>query len=168
MTTEYVIASIEVDIDAPAHFVWTVLVDYPNYPQWNPYTVEVRTTLAVGDPIDLTLPNPDGSAGTFVNREYIRVVDPPRHLRYDTGTEIDGIFAFREQWIDELGPARCRYRTTDTFSGRYAGLVLEKTGAWVKDGFDSVARALKERAENLWNRASPARSGPPRPAGPGA
>jgi uncharacterized protein YndB with AHSA1/START domain len=152
--TELVISSVTVEIEAPAAFVWDVLVDYAHYPQWNPYTVAVETTLAVGDPVDLTLPNPDGSPGTFVNREYIRVVDPPRHLRYDTGDELPGIFAVRDQWIEPHGPGRCRYRTTDTLSGRYSRFVHDTNGAWVKAGFDAVAHALKARAELL--RAHPA------------
>ncbi len=147
--TDHVVSSVVVEIDAPAAFVWDVLVDYPGYPQWNPYTVRVATTLAIGAPVDLTLPNPDGSDGTFVNREYIRVVDPPYHLRYDTGDELPGIFAVRDQWISERGPDRCAYHTTDTFSGKYADAVMTRTGAWVKAGFDAVAHALKERAELL-------------------
>lgn len=149
--SEHIVSSVEVEIGAPAAFVWDVLVDYPRYAQWNPYTVQVTTTLAVGDPIDLTLPNPDGSGGTFVNREYVRVVDPPHHLRYDTATEMPGIFAVRDQWIAECGPDRCTYHTTDAISGKYADTVMETTGAWVKAGFDAVAHALKARAEELWS-----------------
>ncbi len=149
--SEHVVSSVTVEIAAPAAFVWDVLVDYPRYPQWNPYTVQVSTTLVIGDPIDLTLPNPDGSDGTFVNREYLRVVDAPHHLRYDTGEEIPGVFGARDQWISAQGPDRCTYHTTDTISGKYADLVMETTGAWVKAGFDSVALALKSRAEQLWS-----------------
>jgi uncharacterized protein YndB with AHSA1/START domain len=146
----HVVTSVTVEIAAPAAFVWDVLVDYPNYPQWNPYTVRVATTLAVGDPIDLTLPAVDGSGGTFVNREYVRVVDPPHHLRYDTAEEMPGIFAVRDQWITPLGTGRCAYHTTDTISGKYADQVMELTGAWIKAGFDSVANALKARVEQLF------------------
>ena len=148
--TEYVVESLRVEIAASAPFVWDVLVDYPRYPEWNPYTVAVETTLVVGDPIDLTLPNPDGSSGTFVNREYIRVVDPPRLLRYDSAEELPGLFAVREQWIEDLGPDHCAYRTTDTLTGEHAAWVMAKTGEWVRAGFDSVARALRDRAEQLW------------------
>jgi hypothetical protein len=125
MSDPHVIESVTVRIGAPAEFVWDVLVDYPRYPEWNPYTVKVVTTLVVGDPIDLTLPSPDGSSGTFVNREHLRVVEP-------------------------LGAALCSYRTTDAFSGQYAGKVVEVSGPWVKAGFDAVAHALKARAEQLW------------------
>lgn len=154
MSERIVIESITVEIAVPARFAWKVLTDYPRYPEWNPYTVQVSTTLEVGAPIDLTLPNMDGSPGTFVNREHLRVVDPPHHLRYDTGDEMPGIFAVRDQWIEPLGGERCSYRTTDTFSGMYAERVVEVTGQWVKEGFDAIARALKERAEQLWTARS--------------
>lgn len=146
----HVIESVTVEIDAPAELVWDVLVDYARYPEWNPYTVAVDTTLEIGEPIDLHLPNPDGSEGTFVNREWVREVDPPRYLRYDTAEEIPGVFAYREQFIEPLGSERCSYRTTDTFSGEHADAVIEHTGDWVKEGFDAVAHALKARAEELY------------------
>ncbi|WP_332664136.1 SRPBCC domain-containing protein [Aeromicrobium sp.] len=149
----HVVTSVTVEIEAPAAFVWDVLVDYPRYPEWNPYTVAAETSLGIGERIDLTLPNPDGSDGTFVNREFIRVVDPPHHLRYDTGEEMEGIFAIRDQYIAELGPDRCAYYTTDTLSGEHSGLVMELNGDWIKAGFDSVAHALKARAEALHAQA---------------
>lgn len=145
----HVITSVTVEIAAPAAFVWDVLTDFADYPQWNPYTVAVSTSLEIGTPIDLTLPNPDGSDGTFLNREWVRVVDPPHHLRYDTAEEMPGIFAVRDQWITPLAADRCAYHTTDTISGKYADTVMEMTGDWVKAGFDSVANALKARAEQL-------------------
>jgi uncharacterized protein YndB with AHSA1/START domain len=144
---EYTVSSVEVEIAAPAAFVWAVLVDFAHYPQWNPFTVRVDTTLELGAPVELTL------ASGLVSREYIRVVDPPRRLRYDTGDELPGILGAREQWITGHGPRRCAYRTTDTFSGRHAARVFEQSGGWVKVGFDAVAHALKARVEEL--RADP-------------
>ena len=145
----HVVASVTVEIAAPAAFVWDVLVDYPRYPEWNPYTIAVETSLQMGDSIDLTLPNVDGTDGTFVNREFIRVVAPPHHLRYDTGEEYPGLLGMRDQYISELGSDRCTYHSTDTLSGELADLVMEANGDWIKAGFDSVARALKARSEQL-------------------
>jgi uncharacterized protein YndB with AHSA1/START domain len=145
----HVVTSVTVEIAAPASFVWDVLVDYASYPEWNPYTIAVDTTLEIGDRIDLTLPNPDGSDGTMLNREFIRVVDPPHHLRYDTGSEYPGLLGMRDQYVTELATDRCTYHTTDTLSGELADLVMESNGAWIKAGFDSVAEALKVRAEQL-------------------
>ena len=145
----HLVESVSVEIDAPAAFVWDVLLDYPNYPQWNPYTLAVATTLAVGSPIDLTLPRPDGSEGTFVSREYIRVVDPPRLLRYDTGDTFPGLLGTRDQLITPVSANRCSYRTFETFTGKYADAVFAAQGAYVKNGFDSVAHALRDRVVSL-------------------
>ena len=145
----HVIESVAVEIDAPAAFVWDVLLDYPHYPQWNPYTLAVATTLAVGSPIDLTLPRPDGSEGTWVSREYIRVVEPPRLLRYDTGDTFPGLLGVRDQLITPLGARRCGYRTFETFTGKYADAVFAAQGEYVKKGFDSVAHALVDRVALL-------------------
>ncbi len=143
------ITSVTVEIDAPASFVWDVLTDYANYPQWNPYTLAVSTTLAVDSPIDLTLPKPDGTEGTWVSREYIRVVDPPRLLRYDTGDTFPGLLGVRDQLIMPLSPDRCSYHTFETFTGKYADAVFAAQGAYVKKGFDSVAHALRDRVAAL-------------------
>ena len=145
----HVVTSVTVEIDAPAAFVWDVLVDFPRYPEWNPYTIAAETTLEIGDRIDLTLPSPDGSEGTILNREFIRIVDPPHHLRYDTGEEYPGLLGMRDQYITELGPDHCAYYTTDALSGELADLVMEANGDWIKAGFDAVATALKARAELL-------------------
>lgn len=148
----YVIESVTVEIPAPASFVWGVLLDYPNYPQWNPYTSAVSTTLAVDSPIDLTLPKPDGTPGTWVSREYIRVVDPPRLLRYDTGDTFPGLLGTRDQVITPLGSARCSYHTFETFTGKYADAIYAAQRDYVKNGFDAVAHALRERVQSLARR----------------
>jgi len=149
MSQGWLIESVTVEIDAPQQLVWDVLVDYARYPEWNPYTVRVETTLEIDGVIDLYLPDPAKPGETFLNREYLRVVDAPSYLRYDTAEEIPGMHAVREQWVADLGGGRSSYRTTDLFSGEIAEWVHGKQAAWVKAGFDSVAHALKARAESL-------------------
>lgn len=143
------VTSVTVEIAAPASFVWDVMVDFERYRDWNPYTVEVTTTMQVGASIDLTLPAFDRSGGLFHTREFIRIVDRPHHLQYDNRDQIPGVLGVRDQWITELGPDRCSYYTTDTLSGEHAELAIEMTGDWMQSGFDSVASALKARAEQL-------------------
>ncbi|WP_254052233.1 SRPBCC domain-containing protein [Aeromicrobium sp. A1-2] len=138
-----------VQIEAPAAFVWDVLVDYARYPEWNPFTIEVRTTLEIGSSIELTLPSYDGTGVMLVSQERVREVEPPHHLRYDNRDEVPGVLGVRDQWIASLGPGRCSYVTTNTLSGEHAALVIGLTGEWIKSGLDSVARALKVRAEEL-------------------
>ena len=139
-----------VEIDAPADFVWAVLVDYDRYPEWNPFTVRVEADLVIGGRVVLHLPDPAKPGETFENVEFMSAIDPPHHLQYNTGTELEGIHAVRDQWIEDLGEGRCSYRTTDEFSGDIAQLVFDMQGEWVTAGFNATAHALKSRAEALW------------------
>ena len=143
------IESVTVEIDAPQSLVWDVLVDYARDPEWNPYTVRVDTALSVGADVVLHLPDPANPGSTFTTTEVMRVIDEPHHLQYDTADNLPGIFAVRDQWVEDLGDGRSSYRTTDVFSGEFAQVAYDLQGAWVKAGFDAVAHAIKDRAEAL-------------------
>ena len=103
---DHVVTSVTVEIAAPAAFVWDVLVDYPHYPQWNPYTVAVATTLEIGRrstsrcriPTALAARSSTASSSGSSTRRTTCVTTPrePRDLRV------------RDQWITELGPGPLR------------------------------------------------------------
>lgn len=143
------IESVVVEIDAPQALVWDVLVDYARYPEWNPYTVRVDTELSVNADVVLHLPDPANPGSTFTTTEVMRVIEAPHHLQYDTADNLPGIFAVRDQWVEDLGDGRSSYRTTDAFSGEFALVAFDLQGSWVKAGFDAVAHAIKARAEAL-------------------
>ena len=54
---EAVVCSEKVAIAAPAQKVWDVLVDFDGYSQWNPFCVEARGNLALGEPLAMRLKN---------------------------------------------------------------------------------------------------------------
>jgi hypothetical protein len=148
------IASVRVEVDAPASVTWEVVTDFASYPQWNPFTVRVDTSGEVGDEVLLHLPDPSKPGETFTTREHIRVKDAPHHLQYDTGDSIPQMLAIRDQWVEDLGEGRSAYRTTDVFTGEIAQVVYDMQAEWVKAGFDATALALKDRAEKLWAERS--------------
>lgn len=146
MTT---VVSDTVEIDAPPEAVWAVMVDFERYPEWNPFTVKVDAVLEMGARVVLHLPDPTNPGSTFENVEWISAIEPPFHLQYNTGAEIPGIHAVRDQWVADLGGGRSSYRTTDAFTGEIAAYVFETQGPWVTAGFNATARALKARVESL-------------------
>ena len=153
MNTSFAVRSVTVDIDAPQSFVWDVLLDYPSYPEWNPYTVRVESTCRLGDPVDLYLPDPGKPGELLHQREWICVVDPPHQFAYEMlpTPEID-VHARRDQYVEATTAETSRYWTTDVFDGPLAAFVMEHSGEWVQKGFDAVAIALKTRAEELWRK----------------
>lgn len=144
------IVSDTVEIDAPAEFVWSVIVDFDRYADWNPYTFRVDTVLELGAEVVLHLPDPATPGKSFTTLEHMRVIDPPHHLQYDTGDTFAPMLATRDQWVEDLGDGRCSYRTTDVFEGPGAQAVFAMQAQWVTDGFNATAYALKAHAEKLW------------------
>lgn len=160
------VASDPVEIEAPASVVWQVLVDMPRYNEWNPYCVRAESTLEMGAPVNMTLVdyvNP-GHVGPWC--EYICAVEPEHLLSWQYHPTPDFPYeARRDQVITPLGPERCRYISTDAFTGENAQHVMTFVQVWVKRAFDDTARALKQRAEAIY-AAQASNSKTPQPAGP--
>lgn len=147
---ENIITSVKVEIDAPASVVWQVLLDLPRYHEWNPFTVKVESSLAVGDPVRLYVPNPAAPGENLCIVEHIVAVEPERLLSWEqkpTAESKDA--ARRDQYVEVLGPERSSYFTTDIFLGVNADELTRNFGAWVKLSFDAVAQGLKRHAEAL-------------------
>jgi uncharacterized protein YndB with AHSA1/START domain len=45
--------SAEIDIAAPRDVVWAILRDFDAYPEWNPFTTSVTTTLEPGANVEM-------------------------------------------------------------------------------------------------------------------
>lgn len=149
-TEKNLVRSLSVEIAAPAELVWSILVDLPSYPQWNPYTVKVESSLRLGEPVNLFLPDPTRPGELLHVVEYLADFEPHRLLAWEMIASADNPDAARrEQIIETTGPRSCRYHTTDQFLGPTADQVMANHGPWVKQGFDAVALALKAHAEAL-------------------
>lgn len=155
----YLVTSDKVEIDAPASFVWDILIDLPRYPEWNPYTMKVESTLRMGEPVNLYLPDPTRNDELLHVVEHLAAFDRPTLLSWEMTASADNPDAARrDQVIEVLGEARCRYHSTDLFLGPTAPTVMAQHGEWVRQGFSAVAHALKQHAETLYREARAART----------
>ena len=137
------------DIDAPIDAVWAVLMDVERYPEWNPFTVSVKTTFTMGDPVDMQVALRPGKK-TRHQVEYITGFWPDRY-RFSWGVNVGpGWFIQADRWqqLTDLGGGRTRYETSDEFTGAGVGFMLAIMETKVHRGFDGIARALKTRAES--------------------
>jgi hypothetical protein len=138
--------SAAIDIAAPASRVWSILTDFERYPEWNPFTVSVETSLAIGEPVvmDVRLPGKRPSVRT----EWVNHVDEGRAFAWGMHMVRPGwLTANRHQRVEPRGEGRCRYETSDDMSGWLVPVVMAFYGRSMRLGFESVARALKQRAE---------------------
>jgi len=146
---ENLVTSIRVEIDAPASLVWEVLTDYGRYAEWNTFCPGIETTGELGDLVRMQVRIP-GTDQTIPVNEYLVACERERLLSWEQRpTDGNKDAARRDQYVEAVGPQRSRYFTTDLFLGLNADTIMREHGAWVKQGFDQVARDLKARAEAL-------------------
>ena len=143
-----IVASIKVEIDAPAEVTWRVLTDLGRYREWNTFCPGIESTLRVGEPVVMTVMAPNSTElSTAV--EHLVAHEPPRRLCWEARLPDGTGVARRDQYVAPLGPGRSSYFTTDVFLGPGANQLMDQIGAWTKAGFDQVARGLKRQAETL-------------------
>ena len=143
-----------IEIDAPIEQVWSVLVDVARYPEWNPFTVSVDTTLELGAPVDMRVcllgrHRKDGTPRTMHQVEYITSYTEGTRLSW--GADVGPgwfIKADRFQELTDLGDGRTRYETVDEFTGVGVRFMLMLMERHMARGFGEVAHALKARCES--------------------
>lgn len=160
----FTVYSDRVSIDAPQQMVWDILYDIRRYPEWNPFTERVITDFKPGSPVELHVNLP--GRGKRLQREFITSVTAPHTLGWGMHMVHDSVLkARRLQTIEQLSPTRCCYHTEDHISGWLSPLVKWLYFNSMKNGFNSMAYALKQQAEtqyreqtNNHNRQQPAGS----------
>ena len=145
-----VVVSQSVVIDAPAEKVWDVLVDFGGYGEWNPFCVAAEGTLALGEPLKMTLKNYLEPGSFFENTELFCAIDAPHLLSWEAPWVDEWPYpARRDQIVESLSDRQCKYYSTDAFLGPYGIHVMRFAGPWVKRAFDETAFALKAHVEAM-------------------
>jgi len=152
------VASARVHIEAPIHVVWTALVDFVAYPQWNPFIVRVdghEVLETTADELALHVRFPSGRA-EHVPVQVVDAAEPHPdalghvawlHWTFRRWPARWGLLSsVREQrLVQELGRPTV-YHSEEAFEGLLAPLVPL---ADVQAGFEAQAEALKAYCESL-------------------
>jgi hypothetical protein len=155
---DIIVASDPIEIDAPAAIVWEILTDMSRYGEWNPFCVRAESTLEMGAPVKMSLVDYANPGRLVPNTEYVCAFEPERLLSWELPYDEAWPYpARRDQIITPLGAERCRYRSTDAFTGDNGIHVMRFAGPWVTRAFNDSAKALKARAEAFHAARSPAK-----------
>ncbi len=143
------IESVTVEINAPISKVWEVLVDLDSYAEWNPYTVRIDADLnTLGSPVDLHVQMT--AKNLIVQTEELRVNKKEEQLSWGMKMLHPWLMcAQRDQIIKAVGENKTTYYTVDVFEGLLVPLCMLLYGKPIKQGFDAIAHALKQRVESL-------------------
>jgi hypothetical protein len=134
-----------IEIDAPTESVWQVVSDFVRYADWNPFIVRAAGEPRVGERLDITIAAPGMKPVSF--RPRVLDVEPGRLIRWKGEFKLPGLFDGRHALIvDPLEGGRSRFTTHEDVTGillPFAGKVMTAS----QQGFDLMARAVKQRAE---------------------
>jgi hypothetical protein len=137
----------EIEIDAPAERIFDILTDLKSYSEWNPFTPRVESTLRPGDAVHLYV----RLRGEKLSHRVEYVTRNERPARLCWGTKIGAGFLLRAERCQSLSPIdarRTRFVNEDVLRGWLAPLVMLLFGSDMQRGFETVAAALKQRAES--------------------
>jgi hypothetical protein len=136
------------EIAAPAAIVWEVISDLPRYGEWNPFCVEVKSTLRPGDTIDMRVKL---LARPQFQREYVTEFIDGHGFTYRMKPVPGGALASRRSHaIEALDAEHSRYESRFRLQGWLMPLVRALLGRRLLAGFTGMNEGVKRRAEMLW------------------
>ncbi len=134
----------EIDINAPAGKVWSILTDYENHGKWNPFIKSITGDKNPGGSLTIRVHPPEGSAMTF--KPLIIKYDSPDEFRWKGKLGIPGLFDGEHYFVLKEEKNKTRFIHGEKFTGLLVGIfgkTLEKT----RKGFELMNEALKAECE---------------------
>lgn len=139
--------SSKIIINAPKAFVWKILLDFEKYEEWNPFTRKVDCDLVVGNEVGLHV-DMNGNGKTMLSKQSLLWLKEFESIAWGVKSGFP-IKNERAQILTVIDENTTEYHTYDKFYGFLVPLVVLFFGKKIQKGFDGIAQALKERAEEL-------------------
>lgn len=135
----------EVTIQAPASTVWAILMDFEQYPNWNPF-ISIQGEPRPGSRLEnkITL---EGRASQ-VFKPVVIELEPGRSFRWLGHLWVRGLFDGEHYFeLEPIGPQQTRLVHGEHFRGILRGPILRLIAGQTEQGFNNMNAALKALAE---------------------
>ncbi|WP_414040945.1 SRPBCC family protein [Acidithiobacillus sp. M4-SHS-6] len=136
----------QIDIAASPERVWSILLDFSTYPQWNPFIRSLSGVPKPGEKLRATI-QPEGRRVMTFRPKVLRATDQ-QELCWLGHLGFPGIFDGEHYFqLTMIGNGHTRFTQGEQFSGILVGMFLSSMEAATKAGFHAMNQALKNRAE---------------------
>jgi hypothetical protein len=136
----------EIEISAPPEAVWAVLLDFPRYPEWNPFIVDLQGEPRPGSPLRATFCLPDSNREQRFRPRLVKC-EPPHELRWLGHLWMKGLFDGEQFFrLQASGTGGTRFVHGEDFSGILLRLLMPRITEATR-GFVYMNQALKRRVE---------------------
>jgi hypothetical protein len=136
----------QIGIDAPAERVWSLLIDFPSYPQWNPFIRSIEGIPEVGQSLKVLI-QPQGANGMHF-LPTVLAAQPNHELRWKGKFILPGLFDGEHYFkLEEKPEGGLTFHQGENFSGILVPLFRHSLDGPTKQGFIAMNEALKREAE---------------------
>jgi|SRR5215472_3731639 len=135
-----------IEINASAERVWSILMDFPKYPRWNPFVRSIEGAPSVGESLKVVIQSP-GSRGMRFQPEVL-ACEPRRELRWKGRLWMTGLFDGEHYFRLEARPGGVLFTQGEGFSGLLVPLFRRALDGATRQGFVLMNEALKWEAES--------------------
>jgi hypothetical protein len=135
-----------ITINATAEKVWTILTDYKNYNQWNPFITSIAGEIKVDNTLQVTIAPPNVNAMKF--KPILLVANEHKELKWKGKLLFKGLFDGEHQFeIIDNKNGTVTFVQSENFTGVLVPLFKKMINVNTKNGFVLMNEKLKERAE---------------------
>lgn len=136
----------EILISASPKKVWSILVDFQKYPDWNPFIKKAHGQPKIGEKLEVHIFPPNAKEMVF--KPTVQASVEEKEFSWLGHFLFPGIFDGKHIFIIESKESGCLFRQKENFSGLLVPLFWSKLDKDTRAGFKLMNTALKERAEN--------------------
>ena len=134
-------------INASSDAIWSVLMDFQSYPDWNPFIQSIEGRAEPGSQLRILL-KPPGSRGVRL-APHVLVSEPSREFRWRGSLFISGLFDAEHCFkLESLSSGGVTVHQDETFFGVLVPLLRRSLDGATKQGFIQMNESLKRRVEN--------------------
>lgn len=135
-----------ISIAAPPERVWSVLLDFARYSEWNPFVRSIEGSPSDGSTIKVTIQSPTGKAMTF--RPVILRNSADHEFQWKGNLVLPGIFDGEHYFcLASRGAGSTAFTHGERFTGLLVPMLRGILDRDTRSGFEAMNRALKQRVE---------------------
>jgi hypothetical protein len=135
----------EILINTDIAKVWNVLMNFDNYPKWNPFITSISGEPKLGSRLTVSINPPGGNGMTF--KPNILTLEANKEFRWKGKLGINGIFDGEHYFIlESVDKDITKFIHGEKFSGLLVplvGKILDKT----QKGFQLMNESIKKECE---------------------
>lgn len=137
----------EIEIESSADVIWAILMDFPNYPSWNPFIREISGNPHLNERLKVHL-KPRGGLGMTLKPTVMKL-DTNKAFAWKGRLGLNGIFDGHHEFIlENIRSGIVRFIHREQFSGLLVPMIWPMLEKNTRLGFQEMNAALKRLAES--------------------